>query len=63
MQDKNKNKEFLKGKRFFEGIKFWHKQISELGNLKSKLKRNKAESKELPKKIRNQVETRTVAKE
>ncbi|MCX5699092.1 MAG: PAS domain-containing protein, partial [Candidatus Omnitrophica bacterium] len=61
MKDKNKNKELFKGKKFFEGIKFWQKQISEVGNLKSRLKRNKAESKKLPQKIQNQVEIRTVA--
>jgi two-component system CheB/CheR fusion protein len=60
MKGKSKNKELLKGKNFFEGIKFWHKQISELGDLKSKLKRHKAESRKIPQKIRNQVEIRTV---
>jgi len=58
---KNKNKELLKGKKFFEGIKFWHKQISELGDLKSELKRHKAESGKFPQKLQNQVEIRTVA--
>ena len=61
MKDKMKNKELLKGKKFFEGIKFWQKQISEVGNLKSRLKRNKAESKKFPQKLQNQVEIRTVA--
>ena len=61
MKDKKTNKELLKGKKFFEGIKFWQKQISEVGSLKSRLKRNKAESKELPQKIKTQVETRTAA--
>ena len=61
MKDKNKNKELLKGKKFFEGIKFWQKQISEVGSLKSRLKRNKAESKKIPQKIKTQVETRTAA--
>ncbi len=58
---KDKNKELLKGKKFSEGIKFWHKQISEIGKLKSSLKRNKAESKKFPQKLQNQVEIRTVA--
>ena len=61
MKDKKKNKELLKGKKFVEGIKFWQKQISAVGDLKSKLKKNKAESKELPQKIQSQVETRTAA--
>ena len=61
MKDKSKNTELLKGKKFFEGIKFWQKQISEVGDLKSKLKRNKAESKRFPQKLQNQVEIRTVA--
>jgi two-component system CheB/CheR fusion protein len=61
MKDKIKNKELLKGKKFFEGIKFWHKQISELGDLKSELKRHKAESEKFPQKLQNQVEIRTVA--
>ncbi len=61
MEDKKKNKELLKGKKFLEGIKFWQKQISEVGNLKSRLKRKKAESRKLPEKIQNQVELRTVA--
>ncbi len=61
MKDKIKNKELLKGKKFSEGIKFWHKQISEIGKLKSSLKRNKAESKKFPQKLQNQVEIRTVA--
>ena len=55
MKDKNKSKELLKG------IKFWHKQVSELGVSKSKLKRNKAESKKIPQKVKSQAETRTVA--
>ncbi len=57
MKDKMKNKELLKGKKFFEGIKFWQKQISEVGNLKSSLKRKKAELKKVPQKLRNQLET------
>ncbi len=61
VNDKKKNKELLKGKKFSEGIKFWHKQISEIGKLKSSLKRKKAESKKFPQKLRNQVEIRTVA--
>jgi len=61
MKNKKRDKELLKGRNFFEGIKFWHKQIAELGDLKSKLKRNKAESKKLPQKIQNQVEIRTVS--
>jgi PAS domain-containing protein len=61
MADKKKNKELLKGKKFFDGIKFWQKQILEVGDLKSRLKRNKAESKKIPQKIKNQVEIRTVA--
>ena len=61
MKNKKINKELLKGKKFFEGIKFWHKQISELGDLKSELKRHKAESGKFPQKLQNQVEIRTVA--
>ena len=61
MKNKKKNKELLEGKKFFEGIKFWQKQILELGDLKSSLKRNKAELKKLPQKLRNQLETRTAA--
>ncbi len=59
MEDKNKNKEFLKGKKFFEGIKFWQKQIAELVNLKSSLKRSKAELKKSPQKLKHQLEIRT----
>jgi len=61
MKDKNKNKEFLKGKKFFDGIKFWQKQIAGLKILKSSLKRNKAELKKLPQELHNQLETRTAA--
>jgi diguanylate cyclase (GGDEF)-like protein/PAS domain S-box-containing protein len=61
MKDKKKNKEFLKGKKFFEGIEFWHKQILELESLKSSLKRNKAELRKLPRKFHNELETRTAA--
>jgi diguanylate cyclase (GGDEF)-like protein/PAS domain S-box-containing protein len=61
MKDKNKNKELLKGKKFFEGIKFWHKQIAELGDLKSELKRHKTESEKFPQKLQSQLEIRTVA--
>ena len=61
MKDEIKSKEMLKGKKFFEGIKFWQKQISEVGDLKSKLKQKKAESKKIPQKIQSQVETRTAA--
>ena len=61
MKDKKKNEELLKGKKFFEGIKFWQKQIVELKNLKSRLKRNKAKLRELPQKFRHQLETRTAA--
>lgn len=56
---KNKSKEFLNGEKFFRGIKFWQKHILELVNLKSSLKRSKAELKKWPKKLTNQVETRT----
>jgi len=59
MKDKKENKEFLKGKKFFEGIKFWQKQIAGLETLKSNLKRSKAESKKFPQKLRNQVEIHT----
>jgi len=59
MEDKKKNKEFLKGKKFFEGIKFWQKQIADLEILKSSLKRSKAESKKFPQKLHDQVEIRT----
>jgi len=58
---KNKNEELLKGKKFFEGIKFWQKQISELGNLKACLERKKSESKKFPQKLQNKVEIRTAA--
>jgi len=61
MQDKNKTKEFLKGKKFFEGIKFWQKQIAGLETLKSNLKHSKAESKKFPQKLHDQVEIRTAA--
>jgi two-component system cell cycle sensor histidine kinase PleC len=61
MKNKKKNEELIKGKKFFDGIKFWQKQISEVGDLKSKLKKNKAESKKMPQKIQSQVETRTAA--
>ena len=61
MKDKNKNKEFLGGKKFFEGIKFWQKQIVGLETLKSNLKRSRAESKKFPQKIHDQVEIRTTA--
>ncbi|MBI4846523.1 MAG: sensor domain-containing diguanylate cyclase [Candidatus Omnitrophica bacterium] len=61
MQDKKKDKEFLKGKKFFEGIKFWQKQIAELVNLKSKLKHSQAELKKFPQKLHSQVEIRTFA--
>ncbi|MFA5005118.1 MAG: PAS domain-containing protein, partial [Candidatus Omnitrophota bacterium] len=57
MKDKKKYEELIKGKKFFEGIKFWQKQISELGNLKAILKRNKAELSKLPQKLRKQIET------
>jgi len=59
MKDKNKNKEFLGGKKFFEGIRFWQKQIAGLETLKSNLKRSKAESKRFPQKLHDQVEIRT----
>ncbi|MDD5408628.1 MAG: PAS domain-containing sensor histidine kinase [Candidatus Omnitrophica bacterium] len=61
MKNKEKNNKLLKEKNFFDGIKFWHKQISELGDLKSQLKRHKAESEKFPQKLQNQVEIRTVA--
>ncbi len=61
MQDNKQSKEFLKGKKFFEGIKFWQKQIAGIENLKSNLKRSKAESKKFPQKLHNQVEIRTAA--
>jgi two-component system CheB/CheR fusion protein len=60
-KDDKKDKELLKGKKFFEGIKFWHKKISELRDLKSELKRHKAESKKSPQKLQNQLEIRTAA--
>ncbi len=60
MKIKNKSKA-PKVKKFTAGRKFWEKQILELGDLKSKLKRNKAASKNLPQKIKNQVEIRTAA--
>jgi len=59
MKDKKKKKEFLNGRKFFEGIKFWQKQIAGLAILKSNLKRSKAESKEFPQKIQHQVEVST----
>jgi len=61
MVNKKKNKELIKGKKFAEGIKFWQKQISEVGKLKSSLKRKKAELKKVPQKLQNQLETRTTA--
>ena len=61
MKDKNQSKEFLKGKKFFEGIKFWQKQIVSLATLKSSLKRSKAESKKFPQKLHNYLEIRTAA--
>jgi PAS domain-containing protein len=61
MEDKNKTKEFLNGKKFFEGIKFWQKQIIGIATLKSSLKRSKAELKKIPQKIQHQVEVRTAA--
>ncbi len=61
MKNTKKSKELLKGRKFFEGIKLWHKQISQPGDLKSRLKRNKAESKKLPQKIQSQIDTRAVA--
>ncbi|MFA5276390.1 MAG: PAS domain-containing sensor histidine kinase [Candidatus Omnitrophota bacterium] len=61
MKNKNKNKEFLEGKKFVEGIKFWKKQISGIGKLKSTIKRSKAELMKAPQKLQNQIETRTAA--
>jgi diguanylate cyclase (GGDEF)-like protein/PAS domain S-box-containing protein len=61
MEDKKKNKDYLKGKNFFDGIKFWQKQIAGVEGLKSSLRRSKAESKEFPKKLHHQVEIRTAA--
>ncbi len=59
MQDNKQSKEFLKGKKFFEGIKFWQKQIAGIETLKSNLKRSKAESKKFPQKLQNHLEIRT----
>jgi len=57
--DKKKEAEFLQGKNFFEGIKFWQKQIREVQKLKASIRRNKAELKKVPKKISDQLESRT----
>ncbi len=59
MKNKRRAKEFLKGRKFFAGIKFWQKQIAGLATLKSSLKRSKAESKQFPQKLHDQVEIRT----
>jgi PAS domain-containing protein len=61
MKDNKQSKEFFKGKKFFEGIKFWQKQIVGIETLKSTLKHSKAESKQFPQKLHNQVEIRTAA--
>ena len=61
MKEKKQNKEFFNGKNFFEGIKFWQKQITGLEILKSNLKRSNAELNKFPQKLQHQVEVRTAA--
>lgn len=61
MLSAKKKSERLKGKKFFEGIKFWQKQIAGLKNVKLSLKRSETEVRKFPQKLHEQVELRTAA--